>query len=98
MVDLKVDYELLKKSEKQLDDLRKVFQNMEGHKDDVSDIWGAVQIRDKMGSFVDNWDNYRNQLLKDIGATYDKVRKAKQRFRAADKPDEKGKNSGKGGS
>ncbi|MFE0807798.1 hypothetical protein ACFW4M_22730 [Streptomyces sp. NPDC058794] len=63
---LVVDGELLESSKKNLKDIKKSLKGIEGHRADIRDIWGHGSIAGKMDDFVDNWDNYRRELLENV--------------------------------
>ncbi|CAL9458029.1 hypothetical protein [Streptomyces sp. enrichment culture] len=63
---LVVDYTLLRSSKTNLRDIEKALKGIEEHRDDIRDIWGHSAIAGKMDKFVDNWDNYRRELLENV--------------------------------
>jgi chaperonin cofactor prefoldin len=63
---LVVDYTLLQSSKANLRDIKKALKGIDKHRDDIRDIWGHSSIADKMDEFVDNWDNYRRELLENV--------------------------------
>ncbi|MCW8377662.1 hypothetical protein [Streptomyces justiciae] len=63
---LVVDYELLTSSKTNLKDIRKALKGIDKHRDDIHDIWGHNSIAGKMADFVNNWDNYRRELLENV--------------------------------
>lgn len=63
---LVVDGELLESSKKNLKDIKKSLKGIEEHRADIRDIWGHDSIADKMDDFVNNWDNYRRELLENV--------------------------------
>ena len=63
---LVVDYGLLTSSKTNLQDIKKALEGIDKHRADIHDIWGHSSIADKMDDFVNNWDNYRRELLKNV--------------------------------
>ncbi|MFB6555697.1 hypothetical protein [Streptomyces sp. NPDC056405] len=63
---LVVDYTLLESSKKNLKDIKKALNGIEEHRADIRDIWGHDSIAGKMDEFVNNWDNYRRELLENV--------------------------------
>ncbi|MFD5648895.1 hypothetical protein [Streptomyces sp. NPDC127039] len=63
---LLVDFTLLESSKKNLKDIKRVLKDIEEHRDDIHDIWGHESIAGKMEEFVNNWDNYRRELLDNV--------------------------------
>ncbi|MFE5599894.1 hypothetical protein ACFQ8O_11980 [Streptomyces coelicoflavus] len=63
---LLVDFTLLESSKKNLKDIKRVLKDIEEHRDDIRDIWGHESIAGKMEEFVNNWDNYRRELLDNV--------------------------------
>ena len=64
--DLKVDYDLLSKSAKQLRQIRDEFNGLAEWKKDVKTLVGDSRVQTAMGDFVDNWDKNRKRLVKQI--------------------------------
>lgn len=63
---LLVDFTLLESSKKNLKDIKRALKGIEDHRDDIRDIWGHDSIAGKMEEFVNNWDNYRRELLENV--------------------------------
>lgn len=63
---LVADFTLLESSNKNLKDIKKALKGIEDHRADIRDIWGHDSIADKMDEFVNNWDNYRRELLENV--------------------------------
>ncbi|MEV4045734.1 hypothetical protein RKD32_004233 [Streptomyces sp. SAI-195] len=63
---LLVDFTLLESSKKNLKDIKRALKDIEKHRDDIDDIWGHDSIAGKMKEFVNNWDNYRRELLDNV--------------------------------
>ncbi|MDN3028195.1 hypothetical protein [Streptomyces sp. S.PB5] len=63
---LVVDYTLLGDSKTNLKDIKRALKGVDRHRDDIHGIWGHDSVADKMGDFVDNWDNYRRELLENV--------------------------------
>ncbi|MFJ9472117.1 hypothetical protein [Streptomyces caniferus] len=98
---LVVDYTLLETSKKNLRDIRRVFEGITDHRDDISDIWGHESIAEEMRNFVNNWDNYRRELVDNVQDLGKQVETALKSFEKQDRDlknaSEKkhGKNGGK---
>ncbi|WP_419995859.1 hypothetical protein [Streptomyces boninensis] len=91
---LRADYELLGTSKSNLNDIKKVLEGMEKHRDDIDNIWGADSIAGKMSEFVNNWDNYRRELLENVNDLGGRVESALKGFQKVDL-DLKNKSEGK---
>ncbi|MFE2357171.1 hypothetical protein [Streptomyces parvulus] len=63
---LLVDFTLLESSKKNLNDIKRALKDIEKHRADIHDIWGHDSIAGKMEEFVNNWDNYRRELLENV--------------------------------
>ncbi|MFD4262912.1 hypothetical protein ACFWR9_36195 [Streptomyces sp. NPDC058534] len=63
---LLVDFTLLESSKKNLNDIKRALKDIEKHRADIHDIWGHGSIAGKMDEFVNNWDNYRRELLENV--------------------------------
>ncbi|RDD86335.1 hypothetical protein [Streptomyces parvulus] len=63
---LLVDFTLLESSKKNLNDIKRALKDIEKHRADIQDIWGHDSIAGKMEDFVNNWDNYRRELLENV--------------------------------
>ncbi|MFI5857956.1 hypothetical protein [Streptomyces parvulus] len=63
---LLVDFTLLESSKKNLNDIKRALKDIEKHRADIHDIWGHDSIAGKMEDFVNNWDNYRRELLENV--------------------------------
>ncbi|MFF3460907.1 hypothetical protein [Streptomyces sp. NPDC002619] len=64
--DLIVNVDLLVESEAHLKSIQKELKGLNHRKDDMRPYWGSGGIADKMGDFVDNWDDYRTKMLESI--------------------------------
>lgn len=84
MPDLKVDFEVLRSSQKTLSQLKSDFDNIENRRDDTRNIWGHESIRDAMDEFASNMDHHREDLSKSIDATGKKVESTIHTFEKAD--------------
>lgn len=82
--DLKVDYDLLSKSAKQLRQIRDEFNGLEEWKKDVKALVGDSRVQTAMGDFVDNWDKNRNRLVKQIEEVGGMVRETRDAFKGLD--------------
>lgn len=84
MADLRVEYALLDESSDTLRDLRDDFGQATQHRDAVSGIWGADEVRSAMDEFVDNWTRHRRLLLEAIDGLGSKVEGVLEGFRQTD--------------
>lgn len=91
--DLKVDYDFLADCERTLGQLVKTFKDIEHRRDDMRGHWGSREVADAMGSFVDNWDDYRTKLIDGLESVGKMVAGTKKAFKNLDdelaKPDKK---------
>ncbi|MFF0586303.1 hypothetical protein ACFYWD_10085 [Streptomyces sp. NPDC003781] len=81
---LVADYMLLESSKKNLNDIKKALKGIEEHRTDIHDIWGHESIAGKMDEFVDNWDNYRRELLGKVEDLGKQVKTARTSFEKLD--------------
>ncbi|MFC4464963.1 hypothetical protein ACFPH6_10480 [Streptomyces xiangluensis] len=81
---LVVDYTLLESSKTNLRDIKRVLNGIEKHRADIQDIWGHESIAGKMDEFVSNWDNYRRELLENVGDLGKQVEAALKSFEKQD--------------
>lgn len=82
--DLKVDYDLLSKSAKQLRQIRDEFNGLAEWKKDVKTLVGDSRVQTAMGDFVDNWDKNRKRLVKQIEEVGGMVRETRDAFKGLD--------------
>src|SRR5215469_7723620 len=75
MADLKVDYQLLDSTERNLSDLISQFQNIKAQTSDYNGAMGSGDIAGAMGSFAGNWDYHRKKLIGPLRRTT-KLRKS----------------------
>jgi uncharacterized protein YukE len=96
---LLVDFELLESSKKNLQDIKRALNDIEEHRDDIRDVWGHDSIAGKMEEFVNNWDNYRRELLDNVEDLGKQVDTSLKSFEKLDLDLEKAteKKSGKNG-
>ncbi|MFI7018274.1 hypothetical protein [Streptomyces sp. NPDC050164] len=83
--DLIVNVDLLVKSESRLKSIHKELMNLNNRKDDMTPYWGSGEIADAMGKFVDNWDDHRSKLLKNLEGVSGLVKSTIDGFTGADK-------------
>ncbi|MDU0254378.1 hypothetical protein RVN83_14445 [Streptomyces sp. PU10] len=81
---LVADYMLLESSKKNLDNIKKSLKGIEEHRADIHDIWGHDSIAGKMDEFVNNWDNYRRELLEKVKTLGERVETAHRSFEKLD--------------
>ncbi|MGP3948555.1 hypothetical protein [Streptomyces sp. 7N604] len=82
--DLQVDYELLETSAKQLRQIRTEFNGLEDWKQDIKSLLGDSRVQKAMGDFVDNWDDNRKRLVKEIEEVGKMVRATRDAFKDLD--------------
>ncbi|MEV5435232.1 hypothetical protein AB0K80_04255 [Streptomyces sp. NPDC052682] len=83
--DLVVNVDLLVKSESRLKSIHKELKNLSHRKDSMHPYWGSGEISDAMGEFVDNWDDHRSALLKNLESVGGLVKSTIDAFTGADK-------------
>jgi archaellum component FlaC len=82
--DLQVDYDLLGTSAKQLAQIRSEFNGLEEWKQDIRSLLGDSGVQSAMGDFVDNWDNNRKRLVKEIEEVGKMVKTTSDAFKGLD--------------
>ncbi|MET7701029.1 hypothetical protein [Streptomyces sp. NPDC005485] len=82
--DLKVDYDLLSTSAKQLRQIRHEFSGLEEWKRDVKALVGDPGVQKAMGDFVDNWDKNRGRLVKELEEVGKMVKATSDAFKGLD--------------
>ncbi|MEU6119223.1 hypothetical protein ABZ840_32370 [Streptomyces sp. NPDC047117] len=97
---LVVDYTLLESSKSNLQEIKKVMDDIDDHSEDIQDIWGHDSIAEKMDEFVSNWDNYREKLVDNVKDLGEHVEGALKNFKKQDldlknATEKHGKNGGK---
>lgn len=100
--DLRVNVDLLVNSEARLKGLRREFKNLSNRNEDMHPYWGSGDISGAMDEFVDNWDDYRRQMLDSIDTVGKLVESTIKGFSGLDADlakglREGGKRGGKGG-
>jgi len=84
MADLKVDYQLLDSTERNLSDLISQFQNIKAQTSDYNGAMGSGDIAGAMGSFAGNWDYHRKKLISSMQSLGQMVSETKKQFQDAD--------------
>ena len=84
MTDLRVTDEVLADAERLLGRLYGEFRGISAHRDELREVWGAAEVADAMGAFVDNWSWYRKKLLTRIESVGGLVGSARETFRETD--------------
>jgi uncharacterized protein YukE len=82
--DLKIDYDFLSDCERTLGQLVRTFKDIENRRDDMRGHWGSGDVADAMGSFVDNWDDYRTKLIEGLESVGKMVAGTKKAFKDLD--------------
>jgi uncharacterized protein YukE len=65
--DLKVEFDILRSTEKALTSLHSEFSDLKAQERAYDSEWGSGDVKDAMHSFTDNWDDHRKKLLDSIG-------------------------------
>ncbi|MEU1302395.1 hypothetical protein [Streptomyces shenzhenensis] len=82
--DLVVDYDLLSTSARQLAQIRHEFKGLAEWKREVRSVLGDSRVQSAMDDFVDNWDNNRKRLVKEIEDVGKMVKATGDAFREFD--------------
>ncbi|MEV8596621.1 hypothetical protein [Streptomyces sp. NPDC052012] len=82
--DLQVDFSLLNKSAKQLNEIQTEFKRLGEWKKDVRAVVGDARVRKAMGDFVDNWDKNRKRLIEEIEEVGKMVETTRDAFQKLD--------------
>ncbi|MFE6481557.1 hypothetical protein ACFVGN_01250 [Streptomyces sp. NPDC057757] len=82
--DLQVDYDLLATSARQLRRIRDEFNGLEEWKREVGALVGDSRVQKAMGDFVDNWDENRKRLIKEIEEVGAMVKTTSDAFKGLD--------------
>lgn len=85
MPDLKVSYDELEESSKNLKSIQNELENTGGHQSDIKGELGSGDIAHGMDDFANNWDYHRHKLLDKIQAMGEAAEKAMDTFKDADK-------------
>ncbi|MGW0135233.1 hypothetical protein [Streptomyces sp. NPDC003299] len=62
----------------------RTFKDIENRRDDMRGHWGSGDVADAMGSFVDNWDDYRTKLIEGLESVGKMVAGTKKAFKDLD--------------
>ncbi len=65
--DLKVEFDILRSTEKSLTSLHSEFSDLKAQERAYDSEWGSGDVKNAMHSFTDNWDDHRKKLLDSIG-------------------------------
>lgn len=82
--DLKVNFELLEDSKRQLNKIHREFKDIGGRKEDMHPYWGSSEVSGAMDEFVDNWDDYRAKMLEKIEVVESLVKSSLKGFAKLD--------------
>lgn len=84
---LKVDYELLRETERELSRIQRLFDDrrIDGHRDEIGSIWGPDSMQDAMADFHDNWEQNRKRMVESVESVGKLTAKAQESFSAKDK-------------
>jgi 2C-methyl-D-erythritol 2,4-cyclodiphosphate synthase len=82
--DLKVDYQLLDSTERNLSSLVSEFQNMQAQEDAYSGAMGSGDIASAMNGFATNWKDHKKSLISSMQTLGKMVSETKQQFQKAD--------------
>ncbi|MEV8309931.1 hypothetical protein AB0P36_21900 [Streptomyces flavidovirens] len=78
--DLKVDYDLLVKSEGALTHIKREFRKCGNRQDELAEDVGAKTLESAMHEFADNWKDNRQQMLQNVEDVLKLVTKARESF------------------
>jgi hypothetical protein len=82
--DLKVDYQLLSSTERNLSSLVSEFQNMEAQEDAYSGAMGSGDIVSAMNGFATNWNDHKKSLISSMQTLGTMVSETRQHFQQTD--------------
>jgi uncharacterized protein YukE len=84
MADLKVDYQLLDMTERNLSSLKSEFDNIKAQTGSYDGFLGSGDIASAMGAFCGNWDYHRGKLVEEMESLGTMVAQTKKSFQDAD--------------
>ncbi|MEV0599477.1 hypothetical protein AB0I82_09280 [Streptomyces sp. NPDC050315] len=84
MSDLIVDYDELQAIKKNFGTLQREFDSCASNQDSMAEAYGDHSIKSAMEEFADSWDEYRKDLMKQMGDVEKRVKTAIKSFKEAD--------------
>jgi hypothetical protein len=85
MTDLKVSYDRLEESTRNLKAIQRELENTGEHQDDVKDSLGSGDLAHAMHDFAHNWTYHRHKLLDKIQAMGEMAEKTMEAFKDVDR-------------
>ncbi|SFF12725.1 hypothetical protein SAMN05216251_108281 [Actinacidiphila alni] len=85
MTDLKVSYDRLEESTRDLKSIQRELEDTGDHQDDVKDALGSGDMAHAMHDFAHNWNYHRHKLLDRIQAMGEMAEKTMEAFKDVDK-------------
>ncbi len=84
MTDLKVSYDKLEESNKNLKAINQELDTTGDHQGDIKGSLGSGDIADAMDDFANNWDYHRHKLQDKVKAMGEMTEETMQKFREVD--------------
>jgi|SRR5882757_358530 len=85
MTDLRVSYDRLEESTRNLTAIQRELTDTEHHQKDISAVLGSSHMVHAMDDFAGNWDYHRHKLLDKIQAMGEMAEKTLDAFKEVDK-------------
>jgi nitrogen regulatory protein PII len=84
MTDLRVSYDRLEESTRNLKSIQRELEDTEHHQKDISEVLGSGHMAHAMDDFAGNWDYHRHKLLDKIQAMGEMAEKTLEAFKDVD--------------
>ncbi|MGW0737323.1 DUF6507 family protein [Streptomyces sp. NPDC002851] len=84
MSNLIVSYDELYAIKKNFGTLQREFESCASNQDSMAEAYGNGSIKSAMEEFADSWDEYRKDLMKQMGDVEKRVKAAIKAFKEAD--------------
>lgn len=84
MADLKVSYDKLEESNKNLKAISHELDTTSDHQGDIKGVLGSGDIAHGMDDFANNWDYHRHKLLDKVKAMQEMTEQTLQEFQKVD--------------
>jgi hypothetical protein len=85
MTDLKVSYDTLEESSRNLKSIQRELDDTKHHQSDIQGALGSKDMTHAMHDFAGNWDYHRHKLLDKIQAMGEMTEKTREAFKDVDK-------------
>jgi hypothetical protein len=85
MTDLKVSYDTLEESSRNLKSIQRELDDTKHHQSDIQGALGSKDMTHAMHDFAGNWDYHRHKLLDKIQAMGEMTEKTMEAFKDVDK-------------